>query len=112
MSAPPIACLLPGLNPADGPSAWLYQLTGIGPGCWIGLDDLEFRVQESLTADEVAQAFYVLTGGIPGAQETWGESQNYWLDYDPTRPGVLLLRPKQPGSHTPPVNPFSMQQHE
>lgn len=106
MSAPSIACLLPGLNPADSPSGWFYQLNGIEPDCWIGLDDLEFRVQVSLTGDEVAQAFFVLTGGIPGIKETWGESQNYRLDYDLSKPNVLFLRAKQPVSHTPPVNPF------
>lgn len=95
------------LIPAAGANAshQRYLLQAIPAGCWIGIDDLEFRAPEDLTGDEAAQAFFVLTGGIPGIRQTHGECENFWIEYDPAAPCVLALRAKQP-SHQPPGNPF------
>jgi len=83
-----------------------FQLHPVRARHWIGFDDLSFRVDESLTADEVAQALFVLTGGIPGVPGTSGESANYRLCYDEFQPGVLLVSHKA-GSSAPHPGLFS-----
>lgn len=69
-----------------------YFFQSVAAGHWIGTDELEFRADEKLSGDEVAQALYVLSGGVPGHQ--CGHLGGFCIEYDPDRPAVLRLHAK------------------
>jgi hypothetical protein len=85
-----------GAEPASFQSAGLscvqsvtYFFQSVAAGHWIGTDELEFRAEEKLSGDEVAQALYMLSGGVPGHQ--CGHVGGFCVEYDPNRPAVLRL---------------------
>lgn len=69
-----------------------YFFQSVAAGHWIGTDELEFRAEEMLSGDEVAQALYVLSGGVPGHQ--CGHLGGFCIEYDPDRPAILRLHAK------------------
>ncbi len=66
-----------------------YYFQSVSAGRWIGTEDLEFRADETLSGDEVAQAIFLLSGGV--ANQTCGEVGGFCVEYDARRPAVLRL---------------------
>lgn len=57
----------------------------------LALDDLEFQIEEAVTADELAQGIFVLTGGVLGVTASCGESACFFFHYSPSLPGKIGL---------------------
>lgn len=68
-----------------------YFFQSVRAGRWIGTDDMEFRADEALSGDEVAQAVFLLCGGTVG--HACGRVADYCVEYDDRRPATLRLRP-------------------
>jgi len=73
-----------------------YFLESVAAGCWIGIDDLEFRAEDDLTGDDVAQVLFVLTGGALDGDGSCGQCKGYQVIYESAKPAQLLLKPIQP----------------
>lgn len=54
---------------------------------WITLDDIDFYLEDRLSGDEAAQCLFGVAGGILNAVR--GETENYYVLYDPRVPGTL-----------------------
>lgn len=79
-----------------------YFFQSVSAGCWIGTDDFEFRADERLSGDEVAQAVFTLSGGVAGHR--CGHVGDFCIQYDALRPAVLQLhaRPGMDRTGLPP----------
>lgn len=66
-----------------------YFFQSVSSGRWIGTDEFEFRADERLSGDEVAQAVFTLSGGVAGHR--CGRLGDYCVQYDALRPAVLQL---------------------
>jgi hypothetical protein len=60
----------------------------------IVLDDLEFRIEEAIDADELAQEIFTATGGSLEEHWVFGESESLYIYYDKQLPGQLGLEAK------------------
>ena len=67
----------------------IYQLRPVSAGHWIGFEDMEFRADESLSGDEVAQAIFVLSGGV--LDQVPGQLGGYRVEYSIEHPAHLKL---------------------
>jgi hypothetical protein len=86
----------------------IYKFRDFPGHCWTGIDDLEFNTADRLTADELAQCIFYVTGGSSGSKASRGETANYYVFYDEARPARLGLETKQgQRSSLAILNPFS-----
>lgn len=90
VGASSFACLEPGVQPVR---AFDYYFQSVHAGRWIGTSDLEFKADEPLSGDEVAQAFFVLSGGV--VNQACGQIGDFYVEYDLKRPAVLRLYSKR-----------------
>ena len=73
-----------------------YSLPSVAAGCWIGIDDLEFRSEDDLSGDEVAQVLFILTGGAFDCEGAFGQCKGHQVIYVPAHPAQLVLKPIHP----------------
>lgn len=66
-----------------------YYFQSVPAGRWVGTDDLEFRADEPLSGDEVAQTLFMLSGGVTG--QACGHVGDFCVEYDASRPAMLRL---------------------
>lgn len=83
-----LAC---GISSGQRVQSVTYFFQSVRAGHWIGTDDMEFRAEESLSGDEVAQAVFLLCGGTVG--HACGQVADYCVEYDDRRPATLRLHP-------------------
>lgn len=86
-----------------------YRMQSVPGQHWIGLDDMEFMSSDTLSADELAQCLFQLTGGTLGSPDC-GETAHYYVHYDERLPDRLSLQVKE-GCKTADLAscPFSIQ---
>jgi len=73
-----------------------YFLQAVAAGCWVGIDDLEFRAEDDLSGDDVAQVLFILTGGAFDYEGACGRCKGYQVIYESAKPAQLLLKPILP----------------
>lgn len=78
----------------SGEALHVLSLRGSAGSQRLALDDLEFQIEEAVTADELAQGIFVLTGGILGVEASCGESECFLFHYSPSLPGKIGLELK------------------
>ena len=76
-----------------GGNCLTYFLGSVAAGCWIGIDDLEFRAEDDLSGDDVAQVLFVLTGGEFDFEGSCGQCKGYQVIYELAKPAQLMLKP-------------------
>jgi hypothetical protein len=69
------------------------------PAChWVCIDDTEFITDTPLSADELAQCIFQVTGGSMDMPGSKGETDRYQISYDPNHPATLQVIGKcEPG---------------
>lgn len=67
----------------------VYYFGSVSAGHWIGFESMEFRADERLSGDEVAQAIFTLSGGVDA--EVAGQLGAYRVEYCSARPATLTL---------------------
>ncbi len=72
-----------------------YYFQSVPAGRWVGTDDLEFRADEPLSGDEVAQTLFMLSGGVTG--QACGHVGDFCMEYDASRPAMLRLHAPSDG---------------
>jgi hypothetical protein len=83
----------PGAPARQGRPYRTYFIQPVAAGCWIGINDLEFRADDDLSGDDVAQVLFNLTGGQVGRNGTAGQCSGYQVFYEPAKPAQLVLKP-------------------
>lgn len=78
----------------SGHALHVLSLRGSAGSQRLALDDLEFQIEEAVTADELAHGIFVLTGGILGLEGSCGESEHFYFHYSPSLPGQIGLQCK------------------
>jgi hypothetical protein len=78
----------------SGHALHVLSLRGSAGSQRLALDDLEFQIEEAVTADELAHGIFVLTGGVLGLEGSCGESARFYFHYSPSWPGKIGLQCK------------------
>lgn len=86
-----------GQDGGEGIRQVTYYFQSVPAGRWVGTDDLEFRADELLSGDEVAQAVFMLSGGVTG--HACGHVGDFCVEYDASKPAILRLRAQSPDGH-------------
>lgn len=73
-----------------------FFLQSVAAGCWVGIDGLEFRAEDDLSGDDVAQVLFILTGGAFDFEGACGQCKGYQVIYEPAKPAQLLFKPVHP----------------